>query len=287
VAGLEAGEVGCVSGTFDESVSIANSGFTLRSPDGERALLRGRVSISSSAANVTLDALDFEGAALASFSQLYVNGDRVTLRNLDIDGGGVVNCILAGAGGASAPAEWAVDLVIERSRVHHCGDNDHDHGIYAEFTDGLVIRDSYFYASAGYGLHFYPSAQNSLVEHTVVDGNATVPGNGYNVTFSGEQTPSEYPLPFGSVNNRIVNSIISFPARNGNVVSYYPGNAPLPVGNVVAFNCVFGGSPNFHVYAGPLGYVELGNTIVDPRYMDRGAANFTVQEPLCMGKGPR
>jgi hypothetical protein len=267
-------------------VSVSNSGFVLRSADGQRAVLRGRFSISKTAADVTLEALDFDASTISSFAQLYVNGDRVTLRAIDMDGAGRVNCILAGANGGSVAADWAVDLVIERSRIHNCGDNNHEHAVYAEFTDRLRIRDSYFYANGGYGLHFYPHAQNSLVEYTLVDGNARATGWSSNVTFSGEAAGGEYSVPYGSRYNVIRYSLITFPAKNYNVESYFPAGSLSPAGNEVASSCVYGApSANFD---GSSGFTLSGNKTVDPKYTNRASYDFRLlSSSPCLGWGPR
>ena len=41
--------------------------------------------------------------------------------------------------------------LISRSRIHSCGGGNggHDHGIYAEFSRGAVIRNNYIYDNPG------------------------------------------------------------------------------------------------------------------------------------------
>jgi hypothetical protein len=286
VSGLRAGETGCLSGTFSEDVSISGSGIVLRSVSGQRALLKGRLSISRSAADVRVQSLNFDAANLSTFSQLYVNGDRVTLSDLDINGAGRVNCVLAGAGGGSTSADWALDLVIERSRIHHCGDNSHEHAVYAEFTDRLRISDSYLYANGGYGLHFYPHAQNSLVEYTLIDSNARGSGWSSNVTFSGESAGGEYSQPYGSRYNRIRYSLISNSSQNYNVESYYPSGSLAPAGNEVAFSCVFN-APKGN-FDGSNAYSQHDNKNTDPLYTNRSSHDYRLQPGSpCTGWGPR
>ena len=286
MSGLRSGETGCLSGTFSEDVSVSNDGFTLRSASGQRALLKGRFSIGSAATDVRLESLDFDAGNLSTFAQLYVNGDRVTLRDLDLNGAGRVNCILAGAGGGSNSAEWALDLVIERSRIHHCGDNNHEHAIYAEFTDRLRISDSYLYANGGYGLHFYPHAQNSLVEYTLVDGNARASGWSSNVTFSGESPGGEYSQPYGSRYNRILYSLITNSSQNYNVEAYFPSGSLAPAGNEIAFSCLFN-APKGN-FDGSSAYSQHDNKATDPQYSDRSRYDYRLQPGSpCTGWGPR
>jgi hypothetical protein len=286
VLGLRVGETGCVSGTFSEDVSVSNGGFVLRSVIGQRALLKGRFSITRTAADVRLESLDFDASALSTFSQLYVNGDRVTLRDLNVSGAGRVNCILAGAGGGGSSAEWALDLVIERSRIHHCGDNNHEHAIYAEFTDRLRISDSYLYASGGYGLHFYPHAQNSLVEYSLIDGNARASGWSSNLTFSGETAGGEYDQPYGSRHNVIRYSLITNSAQNYNVEAYYPDGSLTPVGNEIAFSCLFN-APKGN-FDGSNAYTQHDNKATDPQYVNPSNHDYRLQPTSpCAGWGPR
>jgi hypothetical protein len=284
VASLAPGQTGCLTGSFAGSLTIGNSGFTLRSADGQRASIAGNVTIQDSADGVRLQGLNLSGGS--GFSLAYIHGDNVTLSDLDISGGDVRNCLLLGAGAEGSPGLSADDLLIERSRIHGCGNDSHEHAVYAEFTNRLVIRDSHLYANGGYGIHFYPSAQNSLVEYTLVDGNARGSGWSSNVTFSGEAPGGEYSQAHGSRYNVIRYSLISFSAQNYNVESYFPSGSLPPIGNEVASSCLYG-APRGN-FDGSNGYAQHDNRAVDPLYANRSAYDFRLRSGSpCAGWGPR
>ena len=279
VASLAPGETGCLRGSFSSSLNISNRGFTLRSADGERASIVGNLSLQDSADGVTLRSLNLSGGS--GFSLVYVHGDNVTLSDLVIDGGGVRNCLLLGNSAENDPGEAADDLLIERSRIHHCGNDAHEHAVYAEFTERLTIRDSYLYANGGYGVQFYPSAQHSLIEYTVIDGNARGSGWSSNLTFSGEAPGGEYTRAHGSRYNVVRYSLITFSGQNYNVESYFPEGSLDPIGNEVAYSCLFG-APRGN-FDGSNGYSQHDNRALDPRLRRPGRARLPAasRKPVC------
>jgi hypothetical protein len=255
--------------------------LTLMSAPGQRASIVGNVIVRDSADGVTLRSLNVSGGS--GFSVMYVYGDQLTLSDIDLSAGGVRNCVLAGAGAESSPGNRADDLVIVRSRIHHCGNDNHEHAIYAEFTRRLVVRDSYLYTSGGYGLHFYPDADDSLVEYTVVDSNGGGSGYAGNVTFSGESAGGEYEQSYRSDRNVIRYSLVTFPADGQNIDSYWPSGAGS--GNEVAFSCVY--APGKSNFAGG-GYSQHDNRNSDPQYSNRTTGNYTLATTSpCTGWGPR
>jgi hypothetical protein len=273
-----------LTGSFSSSLSISNGGFTLRSSDNQRATISGNVTVQDSADGVRLDGLNLTGGS--GFTLVEVHGDNLVLANLDVDGGGVHNCLLLGNGGESSPGMAADDVLLSRSSVHDCGDDAHEHAIYAEFTNHLHVVDSYLYGDGGYGIQFYPSAQNSLVEYTVVDGNARGSGWSSNIVFSGEAPGGEYTLPHGSRYNVIRYSLITFPLQHYNVEAYFPSGSLPPAGNEVAFSCLFG-APQGN-FDGSNAYTQHDNRALDPRYVDRAAHDYRLQAGSpCTGWGPR
>jgi hypothetical protein len=250
-------------------VTINNGGFTLRNTPDFTALIQG-------------------GSTGAFGKVLEVHGDNITFYGLEVNGGGTRNCFLLGNGGESSPTAWANDLTFDHVRIHECGDTDHEHGIYAEFTKRLHVVDSLIYHNGGYGIQMYPQAEDSLIEYDVLDGSGAV-GNAWNLVFAGESAGGEYSQPHCSHGNIVKYSLITFPrGTHGNVASYYPNGSCAPFGNEVSFSCVFTTvGVNFGQYDGPLGYSQHDNTIADPGYTNRATGDFRHTGPACLDKGPR
>ena len=223
----------------------------------------------------------------SGFTLFEIHGDGITFHGLEVNGGGLRNCFLLGNGGESNAALAANDETFDHMRIHSCGDNDHEHAIYAEFTERLHITDSWLYSSGGFGLHFYPEANDSLVEYSVIDGNDTGTGWAGNITFSGESAGGEYTQNHQSDRNVITQSLVTFvsPGSNTqNVVSHWPSGPG--VGNGVDRSCVY--SPGDAETGGEGDFFMTDITRLDPLYANRGAGDYTLQPGSpCAGMGPR
>jgi hypothetical protein len=296
VASLRPGAVGCLlGGTYEERVVLVAGGrpglpITLRPGPGVRAQILGSLWVKSSADWVTISGLTVNGRKANNAYAVLVQGDHVVLSNVDVtnpkfDGERIdAICVLAGEGFEEDSANTAVDLTIERSRIHNCGDDAHEHGIYLESTRNAHVTDSYLYASPGYGVNMYPDAQGSVIEHNVIDGNSLA--GRANVTFSGEAAGDDYAQPHGSDGNVVRFNLITNAVTRYNVDSYYPAGSTSPTDNEVVDNCVW--NAPYGNFGGRSGYSQSDNRDADPMYVDRAAANFALQPGSpCAGWGPR
>ena len=169
---------------------------------------------------------------------MLVQADNATVSGIEMDnlktsGGTNAICVLAGQGFEQTPANAVTNLLVEESRIHDCGNDDHEHSIYLESTRNAVVRDNVMYGNSGYAIHMYPDAQGSLIEHNVMSDNSE--NCKANLTFSG-QGPNEYNAAYASSNNLVARNLITFPVCDYNVESFYPSNTSVGVGNVVEFN---------------------------------------------------
>ena len=265
---LTRGQVGCLKrGTYVGDVSFYRGDVTLRSVIGVRARIRGYLRITDEANHVTVSRIVIDGHDAGPIT-LHVYGDDAVLTRLEVTNRHKLNgtyrgsCILLGH--VTMPT---FRPLISRSRIHACGGGNggHDHGIYAEFSRGAVIRNNYIYDNPGYGISMYPSAQNSLIAHNVIDGNGRE--NRGNLTFSGEEAGGEYAQSFASSNNRVQWNIITNAQARYNVESYFPERQP--VGNVVEHNCVWRAPWGNFGYTD--GYARRLNRSVNPLFVARGA----------------
>jgi hypothetical protein len=279
VSGLPSGGVGCFnSGTYTQTgsaMTISRTNVTVQSTPGQRATINGSFRFTNTANGGKLLDLNLRGAASTQAWAVLVQGDNVELGGLDINnvktGGTNGICVTAGSAFESNVANIAVDLTVRDSRIHNCGDDSHEHAIYLESTRNAHIHDNYLYDNPGMGLLFYPDAQGTLAEYNTIDGNS-ISGTA-NVRFAGEQGGSEYALSHASSNNIVRNSLITNAVTRYNVDDFYPAATPVPVGNVVEFNCVFnapfGNFPNTKE-----GWTEHDNQNVNPMYENRAAKDF-------------
>ena len=255
----------------------------------------GYVWIKNTANDVTLRDLEIDGHDVGP-PTVQINGDRVLLRNLEITNrnkpGTSYNamCVLAGPNFEASAANIALDLRIEQSRIHNCGDDAHEHAIYLESTRNARVVDSHLYDNPGYGIHMYPDSQGSLIEYTLIDGNSSKCKA--NLTFSGERAGGEYALPHASSNNTVRYSLITNSLCRFNVESYYPQGALTPSGNLLHNNCIWNAPLGNYGYlttdAGSPAYSQRDNLNTDPHYRDRPNKDYTLQTSSpCTGYGPR
>jgi hypothetical protein len=254
VATLRAGQTGCLlSGRFREEVRItrggrANKPITLTAAPGAKPTICGRVELKSSADYWRLTRLNVDGSC-SSQNTIQIYGDHITLSHDDITNRHISkSCMYIGG------ASWgrARETVIRNNRIHDCGDNgnDHTHGIYAASPRHARITDNYIYANSGFGIQLYPDAQETLVEHNVIEGNFTESG----LVFGGE-------APYASSNNLVRWNIFSGNGAYG-VSSSWGG--PVGAANIANGNCFWqnakgtfdssrlGYSARRNIYANPL-----------------------------------
>lgn len=270
VASIGAGDVGCVSGSFVEDVTIRRGGtaaqpLTLRSLPGTRASLRGRVWVASGANFVVVSSMRLDGRAIAdternSLPSPTVNARSTVLIDNDISNARTRVCMVLGSirgyGAAVAPT-------VAYNRIHDCGRrgaNTH-HGIYMESTRNARIVSNVIFDNADRGIQLYPDAQGSLIAGNLID------GNGEGIIFSGAEG-------FVSSRNQVLRNVISGSQLRSNVEHYWE-QAPRRVGerNVVARNCLGGAAQGD--FARPIvGYAARNNSTGRLRFRDRARGDL-------------
>jgi parallel beta-helix repeat protein len=286
LSALGPGGTGCLrAGTFVENVAIRAGGapgnpLTLTSAPGERATISGTLTIGRDANDVVVSELVLNGKNASWRASPLVTGDRVVLRRNEITNAHTAICVLLGPGFENA-SDRAVDPVVEGNRIHDCGRlpaTGHDHGIYVEGTSNARIAHNLIYDNADYGIHLYPDADASYIANNVVD------GNGGGLIFAGERAGGEYSGGHSSDNNVVENNIFSNNTRRNNIESWWGG--PVGTGNVARLNCIWNGFPG-NVDGSEGGFINVGNLIADPLYVNRGGKDFGLRDlSPCVGKAP-
>jgi len=272
VAHLSAGQTGCLrGGTYSGAVVIRSGGITLASAPNERATISGLLEVTDSANDVKIVNLNLDGANPSATPSVQINGDRVTLRGNDITNRHTAICVVVGGDGA----KWGVanDTVVDGNRIHGCGRlpaTSQDHGIYLDTSRNARVTNNVITDTADYGVHIYPDAQGSVVEHNVID------GNGMGLIFAGD-------VKTASNNNVVRFNVIADATRQYNVESWWSG--PKGNGNALTQNCLWNGAKG-NIDASSGGFDASGNVVANPRFADAAHGNFRLQAGSpCAGMG--
>jgi hypothetical protein len=272
VDALGPGDVGCVSGSFVEDVTIRRGGtatqpVTLRSLPGTRANLRGRLWVAKGADFVVVSSMRLDGRAIYDTSRdslpsPTVNARGTVLIDNDISNAGTRVCVVLGSirgyGAAIIPT-------LAYNRIHDCGRrgaNTH-HGIYMESTRSARIAYNAIFDNADRGIQLYPDAQRSMIVGNLID------GNGEGIIFSGAEGRA-------SSRNLVLRNVISGSQLRSNVEHYWE-QGPRQVGsrNIVARNCL-GGAREGNFATPIVGYAARGNSTGALRFRGRAGDDLRV-----------
>jgi parallel beta-helix repeat protein len=276
---LRPGQTGCLERgeVFRGDVKIDRGGrpgrpITIRSEEGPRATVAGRLYVSDRANDVTIARLALDGRSARLSPSPIVSGDRVTFSRNDVTNHHTATCFLIGSlNGFGA----AYGLRLAQNRIHDCGQlprTNRDHGIYLESSYGAVIVDNSIFDNADRGIQMYPNAQRTLVARNVID------GNGEGVIFSGDQG-------YASSANVVRDNVIANSDERNNVESYWPAGNPIGIDNRVFRNCLWNGRRG-NVGA-RVGFAASGNVVGRPAYVNRAQKRFRIPTGRCAGLAPR
>jgi nitrous oxidase accessory protein NosD len=269
---LSPGQTGCLrSAVYQGDVNVNRGGVqgaptTITSYPGERATVVGRFRVAEPANFVTVMSLDLDGRNAANLPSPTINGDHVTFAANDVTNHHTMICFILG----SDTYGRARDTVIERNRIHNCGQlpaTNHHHGIYVEASDRARITDNWIYDNADRGVQLFPDAQDTYIARNVID------GNGQGIIFSRE-----------SAHNLAENNVISNPVLRYNIEDWELTGS----GNVARRNCVWSTrhQGNGGVQPG-MGVATVENKVVEPGYLDRGDKDFRLRaDSPCLNFAP-
>ncbi|MEX2108824.1 MAG: right-handed parallel beta-helix repeat-containing protein [Solirubrobacterales bacterium] len=311
------GEDGCLppGSTFVEPIGtfiVDNAGgqvgdpvkIRTADPAGSPAVVKGAMWLKGGVHDLTFERVRFTDSPGNNDrgTMLVVHGDRITFRYTEMTFRRGI-CLNAGhrngyAAGDASGTVIAERLVVERSRIHDCGnspeiieslrnpDQSGVHGLYLVNAVDARIRDNYIYDVVSRGLQFWPDVDSAVVEHNVFD------GNGSNINVGSSAAYGHF-----SENNRFEDNIVSGavlrseydppwgPGDTESIVGNFPVDGSTH-GNSFADNCIHQNDPS-KVYGGQ-GYTHSGDVFGEPGYVNAAAADFRLRDGSpCAGKGPR
>ncbi len=268
VKSLDAGQTGCLrAGTYGGAALYMRKPDTaLQSYPGERATLTAFLEVTPEAPRSRVSGLRIDTSGNSNSVGTKLQADDAVLSDNVITKGSEGICVLAGT---YNPAQR---VIIERNYIYDCGSavqpdgshNKFDHLIYLSGTRNAVVRWNILSANAGgWGVHMYPGADGTLIEHNIIDGNQ----GGVIFAGSGEGSPSD--------DNVVRNNAITGSGPRWNVESSW-SDGPPGTGNVATANCLYStgqGQPS-GVSSGR-GFSATGNTVLGGYpYVDRTAGDY-------------
>ena len=194
-----------------------------------------------------------------------IQADDTVFSGNEVTKGGEGICLLAGTYNAAAR------VVIERNVMYNCGaavkpdgsKNKFDHHIYLSGTRDAVVRWNILRNNGGgWGVHMYPGADGTLVEHNIIDGNQG------GVIFAGEGSKA-------SDSNTVRNNVITGSNPRWNIESSWSGGS-AGTGNTATANCLYSTGPGQPSGIGSQnGFTASGNTVLSEMpYVDRAAGDY-------------
>ncbi len=237
---------------------LGRSGVTLTAYPGEAATIVGRFWIAQGSDHVTVAGLSLDGKNADNLPSPTINANDSTFSNDDVTDEHTSICFDVGSTWGSAD-----NTLITRDRIHDCGvmpAANHDHGIYVDDATNTRIEWNLIYDNADRGVQLYPNAQNTTIDHNVID------GNGEGIIFSGDDG-------LASNHANVYANVITNSRLRHDVESYWPSGNPVGVGNLLHNNCVWGGAEGtIDTSAG--GFSALSNRTADPQYVNASSHDY-------------
>ncbi len=266
---LQPGQTGCLEpGVYrHDDVARLNRPWTvLRGIGPGAAQIRDPIWIMPRATGAQLLAVSLTSRSREYPEPLKVQADRARVAGSYITGSSNTICVLIGS------QRTTHGVTIEGNRIQHCGRHGKfDHLIYVQNAVGTTIRWNLLTDNpGGWAVHLYPNADDTLIEHNVIDGNRG------GVIFAGEEGAA-------SDRNVVRDNAITYSSPRWNVESSWSGGRP-GTHNLAYSNCLFSSGAGGPAGIGPAeGFTVPGNLVLSASpYMDRPGGDYSFPpESLC------
>ena len=271
---LRAGQTGCLRGGLYDQVQdgyvlrVGRGGapgeaVTIRGYPGERARLKGIVTVPAGSNHVRLSYIGIRGTGRANTVKIYAR--RVVVQNSNISNRGRgESCMILGSTSGYGRARG---VIVRRNRFHDCGDpgNDNkDHAVYVSNSLNARIVGNVFWRTAAYAVHLYPNARGTRVAHNVIDGGR--PSNRGGILFGGDSE-------FASSGNVVEQNVVAY-ARTSNITSNWDGLVGRR--NVARRNCLWGARDG-NIDSSNGGFRRGDNRVARPRFVDRWERDYRLR----------
>ena len=274
---LTPGQTGCLrNGRFSQYELRAHHGGTpaapivLTSAPGERAtiVVDTDLYLPVGITDVTVKSLDITNNVASGITQAVMVqdfSDRSVWIGNTFNGNAHSHCMELGWAGHGT----AHDTLIRRNRFRDCGDPTHrnqDHAIYVSQSLRATITENVFWNTAAYGIHLYPSADQTTVTHNVIVGSGQS-----GIIFASDQDPGTGRV---SDDNTVAYNLIASSAHYG--LDYFWGASGQGTGNVAHDNCLADNA--WGAANGPMPGIALSaNTSASAQFVDPAAHDFRLQ----------
>jgi hypothetical protein len=279
---LRAGETALVrGGVYTQSIVMTRAGtavapITVKSYPGEQAVIHAGgngsmdypVRITAGAAYFRLQGFIIEDAPLDTTVNVYISDGQqpppqgahdIELRDNEIRNG-------MGTGVLVAPRTYRVHLIGNAVHGNGIGTAHQHQGLYFQGQDGLIANNAVYDQPNGFGIQIRGEDTEIAADNVIVTENTSV-GNEL-AGFVIENTAS---------NIKVINNVSAFNGTYG-IHGYYCCGPILP-GNVGYNNVLYGNASGAtRNTTGTIVDFSGGNVLADPRFRDRQAADFHLQQ---------
>lgn len=269
LSSLRGGQTGCLEpGTYWHRgvARLARRGIVLRGIGPDPARILSPIWIMPRATGAQL-----LGVSLTSHNREYpeplkVQADRARVAGNQITGSTNTICVLIGS------QRRTHGVTIEDNRISHCGRHGKfDHLIYVQNTVGTTIRWNLLTDNpGGWAVHLYPNADDTLIEHNVIDRNRG------GVIFAGDDEDT-------SDRNIVRDNAITYSGPRWNIEGSWNDDS-TGTDNLAYSNCLFS-----RAAGGPAGIreaegfaAETNLVLSESPYVDRESGDYSfVSENPC------
>lgn len=260
---LRGGQTGCLEpGTYWHGgvARLTRRGTVLRGLGPGPVEVLGPIWIMPKATGAQLLSLSLTSRNREYPEPLKVQADRARVAGNHITGSMNTICVLIGS------QRTTHGVTIEGNRISHCGRHGKlDHLLYVQGAVGARIRWNLLTDNpGGWAIHLYPDADDTLIEHNVIDRNRG------GVIFAGDDGDT-------SDRNVVRDNAITYSGPRWNIESSWSDDGSTGKDNLAYANCLFSRAAGGPAGIGEAeGFAAEGNLVLsESPYIDRTSGDYS------------